>query len=144
MTTCGEITTFWPMLHPRPIRAPVHHVREVPDLCPRADLTPLVDVGWTDATKIVSRAHFASLPRASDEPVRCRRGRNRLPDSVREQHNRRPAIVDAEAPAGQHFFVHAGMEIAEAVAELDLFWPSTVMDLNVVLTPGSGARRAGR
>ena len=43
MTTSGEMTTFWPMLQPRPMRAPRHHVAEVPDLRALADLAAFVD-----------------------------------------------------------------------------------------------------
>ena len=50
---------------------------------------------------------------------RRRRGRRRLPDAVR-QRNRRAAVVDAEAAAGQQLFVDTGVEIDEAVAELHL------------------------
>ena len=113
-----------------------HHVRKVPDLRAGADLAPLVDIGGLMREEFSHRAH--RVRRLDHRMNRRRRRRNgRLPDAVR-QLDRRTAVVDAEAAAGEHLLVDARVEIGEAVAELDLP-PSTVIDRNVVLTPGSAA-----
>ena len=44
MTTSGEITTFWPMLQPRPILAPAITCVKCQIFVPVADLAALVDV----------------------------------------------------------------------------------------------------
>src|SRR5712691_7116315 len=115
MTTRGETTTFWPMLQPRPMRAPDMTCEKCQIFVP----APISQPSSTYEDSCTKKSAIRSARRLRERRMEmCRhRRRGRRADAAR-QLDGRPAVVDAEPAAGERLLVDARVEIGKAFTEL--------------------------